>query len=144
MINLFTYLNLLKGFFDSHFQINTLLVGDKKDITGKSDIMYPLANIEYLDKSIREDEDIYRYEVIIADLASDESELIVISDCNSIADDLVTYFEDTSRFEELELLSNVTIKPFSDSFGDRVAGVTFTINMTGFRKSCDLSIPIGS
>lgn len=142
MVNLFTYLNLLNEFFSSHFQINTILVGDKKDITGKGDIMYPLANIEYLDKVVRGGEDAYRYEIIIADLSTDESELTIINDCNSIADDLINWFEDTSKFEELELVSNVTIKPFTDSFGDRVSGVTFTITMTGFRKSCSNSIPI--
>ncbi|MCX2474097.1 hypothetical protein OQZ33_07125 [Pedobacter sp. MC2016-05] len=142
MVSLKTYLNFLKDFFNSHEQINTLLVGDKKDITGHSDIVYPLANIEYLDKAIKGNDDVYRFEIIIASLSTNDIELDVINDCNLIADDLVTYFSDIDKFEDLEFFNSVTMKPFTDSFGDRVSGVTFVVSMTGFRKACITSIPL--
>ncbi|WP_316736289.1 hypothetical protein [Pedobacter aquatilis] len=140
MVTLYTYLNLLKDFFSEHLQVNTILVGDKKDITGKSDIIYPLANIEYLDKVIRNNDDVYRYEIIIASLSNENIELNVINDANMVADDLVTHFENLDN-NQLEIFTNVTIKPFSDSFADRVAGVTFVVSMTGFRDACENSIP---
>jgi len=142
MVNLLTYLDLIKKFFNDHLQVNTVLVGDKKDITGKTNILYPLANIEYLDKAIKDNQDVYRYEIIIASLSNEDIELNVINDCNMIGDDMIAYFENTDRFEDLEIFTNVTLKPFTDSFGDRVAGVTFVVSMTGFREACDATIPI--
>lgn len=140
MVTLYTYLNLLKDFFKDHLQINTILIGDKKDITANSNIIYPLANIEYLDKVIRNNDDVYRFEIIIASLSNEKIELNVINDANMVADDLVNYFENLEN-NDLELFTNVTIKPFADSFGDRVAGVTFVVSMTGFRYGCINSIP---
>lgn len=141
MVNLFTYQQLIYEFAVKHLQVNTVLTGDKKDLTGHRDIMYPLLNIEYLDKQVRGAEDIYRFEIIIADLSNDQNELIVINDSNMVADDLINYFENVDQFEDLEFFSNVSIKPFTDSFGDRVSGVTFAVNMTGFRRACIKTIP---
>ena len=141
MVNVLTYKDLIVDFFNSHLQINAVLVGDKKSITKERNIVYPLANIEYLDKQIRNNDDVYRFEIIIASLSNEDIELSVINDCNLIGDDLVTYFEDTDRFEDLEIFTNVTLKPFADSFGDSVSGVTFVVSMTGFREACKLSIP---
>lgn len=142
MVNVLTYKDLIVDFFNGHLQINTVLVGDKKSLTKQRNIVYPLANVEYLDKQIRNNDDVYRFEIIIASLANEDIELNVVNDCNLIGDDLVTYFEDTDRFEDLEIFTNVTFKPFADSFGDRVAGVTFVVSMRGFREACKLSIPL--
>lgn len=141
MVNVLTYKDLIVDFFNSHLQINTVLVGDKKSITKDRNIVYPLANVEYLDKQIRNNDDVYRFEIVIASLSNEDIELSVINDCNQIGDDLITHFEDTDRFEDLEVFTNVTMKPFTDSFGDRVSGVTFVVSMTGFREACYISIP---
>lgn len=141
MVNVLTYKDFIVDFFNKHLQVNTVLVGDRKSLTKQRSIVYPLANVEYLDKVIRDSEDVYRFEIIIASLSNEDIELSVINDCNMIGDDMVTYFEDTDRFEDLEIFTNITMKPFSDSFGDRVAGITFVVSMTGFREACKLSIP---
>ena len=96
----------------------------------------------HLDKAIKGNDDVYRFEIIIASLSTNDIELDVINDCNLIGDDLVTYFSDIDKFEDLEFFNSVIIKPFTDSFGDRVSGVTFVVSMTGFRKACITSIPL--
>jgi hypothetical protein len=144
MITINKYKQILTGFFKKHLQINTVLFGSKLDLAGNENIIYPVANIQFMDSSVSGNNVIDRFQFTLADLQNpnnNESEIEIINDLTLIAYDLINYLYGDD-YEFLFEVSNVTsISPFTDDFGDLISGVTFIINIAQQRIINPCSTP---
>lgn len=129
----------IERYFSSHLMVNTIKMGDTDNLSTYSDIQYPLMNFEYIDSQYRGGlTNNARFQFYIMDLSNDEIEFDVVDTMNEIANDYLKYLE---SHEDLEMQPNVSIVPFSDEFGDRCAGVTFTVSFNMFRNNCEDILP---
>jgi hypothetical protein len=144
-ITLNQYRKILTTFFDNHLQINTVLFGNNSDFNANENIVYPVANIQFLDSSTNGQSIIDRFEITIADLQNredDDAEFEIINDCTLIAYDLINYLN-KEEFSFLFQVSNVTtINNFSEQNTDVTAGVNFAINLTQQRLINPCNVPI--
>jgi hypothetical protein len=143
MITINQYIKLIEGFFAKHKQINTVLSGNEFNFNAESDIVYPVANIEYVTQNIQGVNIVHQFEITIADLFDPNvknQEVQIFSDCNLIADDCITYF--ANQFdEEYKINENVSIQKFSNGNIDRVCGCVFITSFTQFRAANSCIIP---
>lgn len=131
--------NIIEDYFNSHLMINTIKFGDTDNLSTYKDIQYPLVNFEYIDSQYKAGlTNSARFQFTIMDLSDEIIEFDVIDSCNEIANDYLKFLED---HEDIEILPNVSIQPFSDEFADRCAGVTFTISFNMFRNNCGDILP---
>lgn len=139
------YRKILTAFFDSHLQINTTLFGNDYDFNANENIVYPVANIRFLDSSTNNTSIIDRFEFTIADLQDredDDAEFEIINDATQIAYDLINYLND-ERFAFQFQVSNVTtINNFSEKNDDVTAGVNFAVNLTQQRIINPCNVPV--
>ncbi|RZJ81206.1 MAG: hypothetical protein EOO47_05030 [Flavobacterium sp.] len=139
------YRKILTDFFKNHLQINTVLFGNKFDFNANENILYPVANIQFLDSSTNNVNIIDRFEITIADLQNDEdddAEFEIINDCTQIGYDLINYLN-KEEFSFLFQVSNVTtINNFSEQNTDVTAGVNFAINLTQQRIINPCNVPV--
>lgn len=139
------YKKILMNFFQNHLQINTVLFGNQYDFNANENIVYPVANIRFLDSSTNGTSIIDRFEFVIADLQDDEdddSEFEIINDVTQIAYDLVNYLN-KEEFAFLFQVSTVTtINNFSERNTDITAGVTFAVNLTQQRIINPCNVPV--
>lgn len=145
MITIIKYKQILTSFFNKHLQINTVLFGSKLDLAGNENIIYPVSNIQFLDSSVRDNNQIDRFQFTLADLQnsnSNESEIEIINDLTLVAYDLVNYlYSDQFQFQ-FEVNSVTSISPFTDDFGDLCSGVTFIVNISQQREIKPCSVPL--
>lgn len=144
MITINQYIKLLENYLKSHKQINTILTSNEADFAAYDKVVYPVAHIDYVTQRINGDNISHQFEIIIGDLFDPNipgSEFEIYSDCNLIADDLITYF-DNQLDEEYEIDPNTSIQKFSDANVDRVAGAVFVITFNQFRASDNCITPI--
>lgn len=126
--------NIIENYFKAHPMIQDIKFGDTDNLSTYKDLKYPLVNYEYVNSTFNTGlENLSKWEVVIADLADDESEFDVIDNANEIAQDFLKYLE---KHDDVEILGNITIAPFQDNFGDRTAGVLFTVTFNAFRNNC--------
>jgi len=139
------YLNLIQDFLKQHKQINTVLTSNEADFAAYDDVVYPVAHIDYVTQRINGVNISHQFEIIIGDLFDPnqpQTEYEIYSDCNLIADDVITYFENQLD-KPYEIDPNTTIEKFSDN-SDRVAGAVFVITFNQFRESNTCIIPTQS
>lgn len=129
--------NIINDYWNNHQMVNTIKFGDTDNLSIYHDLQYPLVNYEYLDSNYRAgNENVVRFQFAIMDLTVEDNialDFDVISDCNEIANDFLKWLE---VHDDIEIQPNVSIQPFSDSFGDRVSGVTFTVSFNIYRNNC--------
>lgn len=142
-MNIKQYLYLLKGFYKSHKQINTVKSGNQFQFNAKSNIVYPIANIEYITQNTYSTAKVYQFLITIADIFDpnlEASEEDIYSDCNQIADDTLDYFfnQDNGIYTINE---TATIAPFNNGHNDRVCGCSFLISFSEYRTADTCIIP---
>jgi hypothetical protein len=143
MITVNQYIGLIEDFLNKHNLINTVLVGDQYDFNAVPDVVYPVGNIEYVRQNIQPTITSDSFEITVADLFDpnvQKSEYRIYSDCNQIADDLVTYFGNQYDVD-YEINERVSIEKFSSNV-DRTAGCVFVISFDQFRSSNACIIPV--
>ncbi|RFZ82001.1 hypothetical protein DYU05_15335 [Mucilaginibacter terrenus] len=144
MITINQYIKLLEKYLKQHKQINTVLTSNEADFAAYYKIVYPVAHIDYVTQRISGDNISHQFEIIIGDLFDPNvpaSEFEIYSDCNLIADDLLTYFENQVNVD-YEISPDTSIQKFTDANGDRVAGAVFVITFNQFRASDNCITPI--
>ncbi|TFF34381.1 hypothetical protein [Mucilaginibacter psychrotolerans] len=144
MITINQYIQLLENYLKQHKQINTILTSNEADFAAYDKIVYPVAHIDYVTQRINGDNISHQFEIIIGDLFDPNipgSEFEIYSDCNLIADDLITYFD--NQFDvDYVIDPNTSIQKFTDANVDRVAGAVFVITFNQFRASDNCITPI--
>lgn len=139
------YKEILTDFFEKHLQVNTVLFGNKFDFNGNSEIVYPVANIRFLDSATNNTQIIDRFEITIADLQDDENdgaEYEIINDSTLIAYDLINYLNDEAFAFLFQVSSVTTINNFSEQNDDITAGVNFVVNLSQQRIINPCSVPV--
>ncbi|MGF7075347.1 hypothetical protein [Mucilaginibacter sp. 3215] len=145
MISINQYLKLIADFFTSHNQINTVSTGNEFNFNAESNIVYPVAHIEYVTQNIQDKNVVHQFEITLADLFDPNvpnAEIGIWSDMNLIADDMVTYFANQYQYDvDYEINENVNIQKFSNGNVDRVAGCVFVVSFNQFREANSCIIP---
>ncbi|GAA4907168.1 hypothetical protein [Mucilaginibacter defluvii] len=143
MITINQYLKLIENFLKQHHQINTVITSNEADFTAYDNVVYPVAHIDYVTQRINGANVSHQFEIIIGDLFDPnipETEFEIYSDCNLIADDVVTYF--ANQFDTgYEVDENVSVQKFTDANVDRVAGCVFVLTFNQFREANACIIP---
>ena len=130
----------IENYFQNHMFINTVKFGDTDNLNTYDDLNYPLMNFEYLDSQFKMGtKNKARFQFAIMDLSDDLNEFDVIDSMNEIANDYLKFLENDV---EITIDDNVSLQPFSDEFGDRCSGVTFTISFYIHRNNCDDILPL--
>lgn len=145
MITINQYIKLLEDFFSKHKQINTVLSGNEFNFNAESDVVYPVANIEYVTQNIQGEDITHQFEITIADLFDPNVKGIenqIFSDTNLIATDCIDWF--ANQYDEDYRINenNVSIQKFSNGNVDRVAGCVFIASFTQFREANSCNIPM--
>jgi hypothetical protein len=144
VITINQYIKLLENYLKQHKQINTVLTSNEADFAAYDKIQYPVAHVDYVTERISGDNISHQFEIIIGDLFDPNlpaSEFEIYSDCNLIADDLITYFE--NQFDaEYEIAPDTSIQKFSDANVDRVAVCVFVITFNQYRDANNCITPI--
>ena len=139
------YKKILTEFFDLQMQINSVKFGNKFDFNSDENIVYPVANIRFLDSATNGNTIIDRFEITIADLQDDEdesAEFEIINDCTLIAYDLINYLNGDDFAFQFQVSNVTTINNFSEQNDDITAGVNFAINLSQQRSINPCSVPI--
>jgi hypothetical protein len=139
------YKKIITEFFKLHLQVNTVLFGNKFDFNGKSDVVYPVANIRFLDSATNSTQVIDRFEITIGDLQdsdNDDAEFEIINDCTLIAYDLINYLNADEFAFKFQVNNVTTINNFSEQNDDITAGVNFVINLSQQRTINPCSVPL--
>src|SRR5690606_27766875 len=98
------------------------------------------SNINYIDTNIRGNyQNVMKFEIVLADMSNDETELDVIDNMNQVATDFIIWLE---NHQDLEINNNIPIIPFSDDFSDRASGVVFFVSFITHRNNCGDILPI--
>lgn len=144
MISINQYIKLLEKYLKGHKQINTVLTSNEADFSAYDKVVYPVAHVDFVSSRISGDNVSHQFEIIIGDLFDPNvagSEFEIYSDCNLIADDVITYFE--NQFDvDYEIDPNTSIQKFTDANVDRVAGAVFVLTFNQFRASDNCITPI--
>lgn len=141
MITLNKIKTILKTWFEGHKQVRHFYWGDVYDYSAETGKEYVSVNTEYIDTNLNGKFLNHSYRISIGDLIDPnvpEQEHEIISDCMNIATDFFAYME---LMEEFTLLTNSNVQPFSDSTGDRISGVAFTIVLQVHRQANECAIP---
>ncbi|WP_164108257.1 MULTISPECIES: hypothetical protein [Sphingobacterium] len=129
--------DVVNNYWVNHNMINTIKFGDTDNLSIYKDLHYPLLNYNYLDSNYKAGmQNTARFEFYVMDLtdADDiEMDFEIVANMNEIANDFLKWLE---NHDDIEIQPNVSIVPFSDSFGDRVSGVAFTVTFNVFRNNC--------
>lgn len=131
----------LVQFFDGHAQINQVAYCDEKDFAAMRDITYPAANIEYLDSNINGNLMTHRFVFNLEDLADENIPGIedeIYSDMLEVAEDFYSWLWEQLDYQ---FTKQATIEKYVDKGGDRVAGISFRINLTTVRRQNPCVIP---
>jgi hypothetical protein len=143
MITINQYLKLITDFLGTHKQINTVTVSDQFNFNAESDIVYRVANVEFVTQNIQDTNIVHQFEITIADLFDPNipnSVYSIYSDCNLIAADVLDYF--ANQYDvDYTINENVSIQKFSNGNVDRVAGCVFVLSFNQFREANACLIP---
>lgn len=134
--------DIIKNYWQGHKMINDIKFGDTDNLSIYHDLQYPLVNYEYIDSNYRAgNENVVRFQFSIMDMTVEEDvemDFDVVANMNEIANDFLKWLEEHN---DIEIQPNVSLQPFSDSFGDRVSGVTFTVSFNIYRNNCMVILP---
>jgi len=130
-------LNFLKyklvAFFENHKQVNQTVYNDKFTFASMRNLLYPVVNIEFEQSAVQDKFLVHSWNIFIGDKihpddtnSGDE----IISDATNIAEDFFSFFRNDYT---IDLKQTSNFQQVSDSFGDRVAGIVFTISINVLR-----------
>lgn len=122
---------VLFNFFNRHKQVETVEVGNQLDFDAIPSILYPAVHIEPVEATVNGNFISQGFIITIADIMEmslpDRGVPEIINDAQLIANDFLTHFIETE--EDFETSTIVTMNPFEEENTDRVAGVTFRVNI---------------
>ncbi|WP_158798081.1 hypothetical protein [Pedobacter sp. L105] len=131
----------LVAWFNSHLQINSVTQYDNKNFIGDRAKLYTVANVYYLDSSINGQVRTDSYQVTIADLLTpgNTNESDIYFTALDIAEDFYTYlqFNPSWTFNK-----SSNSQKFTEADGDRIAGLTFTVQLQSIRTQNRCAIPL--
>ena len=132
---------ILLGFFESHMQINGVYAYDVKGFISDPEKAYTAANIQYYDSNVNGKVQTFNFQITLADLLtpSKDNELDIYDSTLAIAEDFLTFLQYHNSFN---FTNNAFMTNFSDSDGDRIAGVTFRISLQVIRRQNLCVVPI--
>lgn len=142
MITLNQIKSKLVTFFKNHAQVNTVFYGDNYNFAAENAIVYPAANIEYLQSNLADRKIVHNYKVTICDLDNqnlNQYQDEIFSDCMQIADDFFSYLYTEYDFE---FTKSTSIQNFVDNNRDRTAGLVFTVALAVIRPQNECVTPI--
>lgn len=142
-MNMTQYRDLIKAFYESHIQINTVTSGNQFNFNADSDIIYPIAHIEFINQNTNGTNKAYNFLVTIADIYDpklDTSEEDIFSDSNLVADDTLDYF--SNREDGYIINEQAVIQKFDNGHIDKLRGSVFTLTFNEWREANDCIIPI--
>ena len=126
-------INSLKNYFESHPLVNTTNVTlDDADFNAINNLVYPVANIQYIDTDVNDKRFQHNFKIIVADLTNPNIEGIdfeIFSDTLQIVGDFTSSLENNYDYDWIK---TTNIQPFQDSNVDRISGVVFTIGIITF------------
>ncbi len=138
-------LKIIKGFFETHSLINTVKSGNQFNFNADSNILYPVAHIEYITQGTGSDYKRLYFLITIADIFDPnlpDSEEDIYSDSNETADDFLNHFANVyDQDYKLIDVSNIEIKKFTNGNLDRVCGCTLLVTFEQYRTASDCEIP---
>jgi hypothetical protein len=143
-MNVKEYLNLIKAFFKTHAQINTVKSGNQFYFNAMSKIVYPISHIEYLGQLTSPGKIVFNFLVTLADIQDpnqEDSEEDIYSDTAEIANDAIAYFGNQIGVD-YTLLESANIEKFNNGLKDRVCGSTFILAFQEDRLAQDCAIPV--
>lgn len=135
---------MIKVFFQSHQQINTVKTGNQFNFNADSNIVYPVSHIEYLGSNTTDSARVYSFFITIADIFDpnlEEHEEDIYSDTTDIANDVIDWFSSQIQ-TEYTLQENVRINKFNNGHTDKVCGVQINLVFTEFRTVDACIIPL--
>jgi hypothetical protein len=124
---------IFKTYFEEHALINSSFYVDDFDFNGERGIVYPVANVEYINSGINGIVMNHNYRITLASMTpteDNEAEHNVHSDMSQIAEDLFTYFQ---NLEGLIYNRIGSITPFTNDTGDRTSGIVFNLTLGTIR-----------
>ncbi|WP_449439644.1 hypothetical protein [Pedobacter steynii] len=132
---------LFTDYFESHKQVNAVYTLDVKGFIGKRDKEYLCANVNYIDSSISGNIHNYNFQITISDLLipTKENEIDIYDSTLLVAEDFLTFLQFNPAWT---FPKNAVITNFTDSDGDRIAGVTFRVTVQVIRAQNPCSAPI--
>lgn len=134
----------LIDFFENHVQVNTVVYADDFDFAAYPDILYKVAHIQFVNSLTKGKVIIHQFKIMVADMEdpqNQDSEDDIISDCELIANDFLTFFGDDD-YPDFFMDTDTTYQRFSESGTDRTAGVVFTCKVRQVREINPCTIPI--
>lgn len=133
---------IIKGYFESHAQINSVYYCDDFDFNAERSIQYPVVNIEYLNSNINDKLMNHIFKVVIADITeadNTEMEDNIHSDSLMIAEDFYTYLQNQ---EGIIFTKTSSINKFTDDTADRASGIVFTVTLSVIRPQNRCNAPL--
>lgn len=123
--------NAIEGIVDSHYMLQEFGYGDLSDI--KANIQadktnYPYAFLNPQQHTRLERSVIYRFNLIVMDMALNEDHLTVQSDCAQYIDDILAEIK-YNLLNRYDVDVNFTLTPFNERFQDVVAGMTLQLDI---------------
>ncbi len=139
--------NIIGNFFENYLLKCQLFFGDISDIVGLKDIAYPAVFVDYTGTEINFNASNYSFDFYITDLIdkhSKENYLDVVSQCEKIASDLISYLYPLTG-STFNISVNTTIQPIRDTYNDdEISGVKLTIIFTTINQIDKCAIPLSS
>jgi len=136
------YTRLIKSFFKSHALINTVKSGNQFNFNAKIDIIYPVANVEFLKSGVRDNNKTYQYLITVADKFDpnlEDSEEDIYSDCGEVCEDIITFF--ANQEGDFIIDENANIEKFNNGHTDKVCGRSFVLIFNEDNLSNACAIP---
>lgn len=129
-------------FFEHHSQTNSTVYADDFNFNAEQFLIYPVANIEYLESNISGKNNTHSYKIVLGDLIdpnikghADE----IQSDMMLIAEDFFSWAQD---FEGFDFQKSVNIQKFADDTDDRTAGLVFKCQLSTIRAQNTCATPV--
>jgi hypothetical protein len=141
MLTLNQIKNRLISFFEGHAQIHTVKYETDFEFNAEGELIYPVANIEYLESNVQNKTVSHSFLVTLGDLTDANVKGLddeIISDMLLVAEDFYTFLQYSEGFD---FNKTVYIQKFLDDTHDRVSGITFTINLSVVRSQNDCATP---
>lgn len=121
----------IKEVVDAHKMLADFGYGNLSDIKAgndQSEANYPYAFVNPTNHTRTGQSIIYRFNLIVMDMAKDDEFLKIQSECQQYIDDILAHL----RFyynDQVDLTLNVTLTPFKERFQDVVAGMTASLEI---------------
>lgn len=121
--------NAIQTIVENHYQLQGFGYGDLSDI--KANIQEQRTNYPYVFLNPQphtrlERSTIYRFNMIVMDMALNEDHLTVQSDCQQYIDDILAEIK-YNLLNRYDINVNFNLAPFNERFQDTVAGMTLTL-----------------